>query len=91
MTPQEIIGKEQVSRGEAIKILWAYIKERDLQNPANKQYILAKNDPKLHALLGVDECRGFAMSKHLKPHFLTGKPSAADKEEEEASASDDSD
>jgi upstream activation factor subunit UAF30 len=65
-----VVGVEAASRGEVTKRLWAYIKERGLQSPDNKQVILVKNDPQLHALLGVDECKGFSMSTHLKGHFL---------------------
>ena len=41
-----------------------------LQNPDNKQIIMVKNDAKLHALFGVDECKGFGMAKYLAPHFV---------------------
>ena len=65
-----VVGSETASRGDCTKKLWAYIKEHGLQSEENKSIILVKNDPKLHALLGVDECKGFSMSTHLKGHFL---------------------
>lgn len=42
----------------------------DVQDPDNKQNIQVKQDPQLHEVLQVDECKGFSMSKHLKDHFL---------------------
>jgi chromatin remodeling complex protein RSC6 len=53
--------------GEVVKALWTYIKEKDLQNPENKKVIMVKNDEKLHAILGVDKCEGFSMSKCTAP------------------------
>lgn len=50
-----------------MKGLWAYIKERDLQNPQNKKVILVSKDEKLHGVLGVDKCEGFSMSKCAAP------------------------
>jgi hypothetical protein len=66
----ELLGVPTASRGECMKLLWAYIKEHDLQDPNNKATILVAKDEKLHKVLQVDECRGFSMSKHLKGHFL---------------------
>lgn len=63
-----VIGPNAVPRTEATKLLWAYIKERNLQNPANKRNILC--DEKLKAVMGKDEVTMFEMtglvSKHLK-------------------------
>jgi chromatin remodeling complex protein RSC6 len=63
-----VIGPDPVPRTEATKHLWAYIKEHDLQNPANRRNILC--DAKLKAVMGKDEVTMFEMtalvSKHLK-------------------------
>jgi DNA topoisomerase I len=48
-----IIGKESVTRGEATKKLWAYIKEKDLQNPKDKREILP--DATLSKVFGTKE------------------------------------
>merc|ERR1712037_225286 len=33
-----IVGKDEASRAECIKLLWAYLKKNNLQDPENKQY-----------------------------------------------------
>ena len=35
----DIVGKKEASRAECIKLLWAYLKKNNLQDPENKQYI----------------------------------------------------
>lgn len=63
-----VIGAEAVPRTEVTKRIWAYIKEHNLQNPANKRNILC--DAKLKAVMGKDEVTMFEMTglvgKHLK-------------------------
>lgn len=62
-----IIGAQPLPRTEATKRLWDYIKQRNLQNPANKRNILC--DAALKAVMGKDEVTMFEMtglvSKHL--------------------------
>lgn len=64
----QITGSKPISRPEATKKLWAYIKKNNLQNPKNKREILA--DSKLEAVLGKKKVDMFQMtaivSKHLK-------------------------
>ena len=63
-----ITGAKPISRPDATKKLWDYIKKNKLQNPANKREILA--DAKLQAVLGTKKVDMFKMtalvSKHLK-------------------------
>jgi len=63
-----VIGPEAAPRTEVTKRLWAYIKDHNLQNPANKRNILC--DDKLKAVMGKDEVTMFEMTglvgKHLK-------------------------
>merc|ERR1711956_146718 len=33
-----IVGKDEASRAECIKLLWAYLEKNNLQDPENKQY-----------------------------------------------------
>ena len=33
-----IVGEEEASRAQCVKLLWAYLKEHNLQDPENKQY-----------------------------------------------------
>merc|ERR1711971_1333515 len=35
-----IVGKDEASRAECIKELWAYLKKNNLQTPDNKQYFI---------------------------------------------------
>jgi upstream activation factor subunit UAF30 len=65
-----VVGKEEASRGECQKLLWAYIREHNLQNPEKTSVILVHKDEKLYSVLGVRECTGFGMAKYLKAHFL---------------------
>ena len=64
-----VIGPEAVPRTEVIKKLWDYIKEHQLQDPANKRNILA--DTKLKAVFGKDSVTMFELAgivgKHLVP------------------------
>ena len=36
-----VVGPGQVTRGDVVSKMWAYIKKHNLQNPANKREILA--------------------------------------------------
>ena len=65
----EIVGLEKATRGTIAKQVWAYVKERDLQDPENKQYILC--DDKLKKLFdGTERIRGFSMSKYFGKHLI---------------------
>lgn len=62
-----IVGNELLSRTEATKRLWDYIRKQGLQNPGNRREILA--DAKLEAVVDTKtidmlELPG-ALSKHL--------------------------
>jgi chromatin remodeling complex protein RSC6 len=63
-----VIGPGQLSRGEVVSKMWAYIKKNNLQNPANKREILA--DAKLKPVFGgKDKVDMFEMNKHLAKHL----------------------
>ena len=63
-----VIGAKQLSRGEVVSKMWAYIKSNNLQNPANKREILA--DAKLKPVFGgKDKVDMFEMNKHLAKHL----------------------
>lgn len=63
-----VIGAGQLSRGEVVSKMWAYIKKNNLQNPANKREILA--DAKLKPVFGgKDKVDMFEMNKHLAKHL----------------------
>ncbi|CAN6449419.1 unnamed protein product [Victoria cruziana] len=61
-------GEDALSRGEVIKRIWAYIKEKELQDPADKRRIIC--DEKLKELFEVDSFTGFTVTKLLSAHFI---------------------
>jgi len=65
---EAVVGKGPMARGQVVKKLWEYIKNNDLQNPANKRNIFA--DDKLRPLFGgKDEVNMFEMTKLVSPHM----------------------
>ena len=64
-----VIGDGQLSRGEVVSKMWAYIKKNNLQNPENKREIVA--DAKLKPVFGgKDKVDMFEMNKHLANHLI---------------------
>ncbi|MDE2355400.1 MAG: hypothetical protein KGL69_01460 [Alphaproteobacteria bacterium] len=63
-----VVGPAALSRGDAVSKVWAYIRQHNLQNPANKREILA--DAKLKPVFdGNDKVTMFEMNKHLSKHL----------------------
>merc|ERR1712088_199056 len=62
-----IVGQKQASRGECIKLLWAYLRKNNLQDPENKQYFFP--DKKMAKVFGSDRVRAFGMAKFLSAHL----------------------
>jgi upstream activation factor subunit UAF30 len=62
-----VVGAEPLPRGEVVRRVWAYIKQHELQNPADRREILA--DAKLEAVFGTKKVTMFAMNKHLARHL----------------------
>ena len=62
-----VIGATPQPRTEVTKLLWAYIKANNLQNPANKRNILC--DAKLQAVMGKPEVTMFEMSGLVGKHL----------------------
>jgi len=62
-----ITGSEPLPRTEVVSKMWSYIKKNKLQNPRNKQEILA--DEKLRPIFGKDRASMFEMNKHLSRHL----------------------
>lgn len=54
-----------------MKKLWKYIKDNDLQDPADRRYILC--DEKLKTIFDQDRINSFGMNRDLSAH-LTKKP-----------------
>jgi upstream activation factor subunit UAF30 len=65
MTPSKllaaVVGKNPLPRTEVTKKVWEYIKQHNLQDPANKRMINA--DKKLKAIFGKDQVSMFEMTK----------------------------
>ncbi|MGJ7523282.1 SWIB/MDM2 domain-containing protein [Variovorax sp. LT1P1] len=62
-----VIGSTPQPRTEVTKLLWAYIKSNNLQNPQNKRNILC--DDKLKAVMGKDEVTMFEMTSLVGKHL----------------------
>jgi len=62
-----VIGDAPVTRPEAVKKLWEYIKAHNLQDPQDKRTIVA--DDKLRAVLGQDRIGMFALAGALGAHL----------------------
>jgi chromatin remodeling complex protein RSC6 len=62
-----VVGPDRLPRTEVMSKVWAYIKERDLQNPENKREIIA--DDNLRKVFGKDKVTMFELNKHLAQHL----------------------
>ena len=58
---------EKMARSEIIKRLWAYLKEKNLQDPANKQWFTP--DKLMQPVFGGEKIKAFGMAKYLKEHL----------------------
>ncbi|KAG5238735.1 SWIB complex BAF60b domain-containing family protein [Salix suchowensis] len=65
----DFIGAPEVSRTQALKLIWAHIKEHNLQDPSNKKNILC--DEKLKKIFaGRDQVGFLEIAGLISPHFL---------------------
>jgi len=62
-----VIGSEAVPRTEVTKRIWDYIKQHNLQDPANRRNINA--DAKLRPLFGKDQVSMFELTKLVSAHL----------------------
>jgi len=62
-----VIGDAPVTRPEAVKKLWEYIRAHNLQDPQDKRQIVA--DDKLRAVLGQDRIGMFGLAGALGAHL----------------------
>ncbi|XP_010547959.1 PREDICTED: protein TRI1-like [Tarenaya hassleriana] len=66
---QEVVGVSEIPRTQALKRIWAYIKENNLQDPANMRDIIC--DEKLKKIFdGRDRVGFLEVAKLIGPHFL---------------------
>ncbi|KAL8553416.1 hypothetical protein ACS0TY_001910 [Phlomoides rotata] len=62
-------GVAEIPRTQALKEIWAHIKQHNLQDPADKKVIIC--DEKLKQIFGGRECVGFLeIAGLISPHFL---------------------
>eukprot|EP00210_Caulerpa_lentillifera_P004851 g4632.t1 len=64
----DFIGRDQISRPDLTKFMWAYFKEKGLQDPSDKRHIIS--DEALKDLLKVDRFNAFGFMKLVKPHII---------------------
>ncbi|KAM0055341.1 putative transcription regulator SWI/SNF-BAF60b family [Helianthus debilis subsp. tardiflorus] len=80
---QKFTGVPELARTEVVKQLWSYIREHDLQDPANRRNI--RCDGLLQELFGVDTIDMFqmnkALAKHIWPLNSDGAPVSAEPKE----------
>ncbi|XP_021276152.1 protein TRI1-like [Herrania umbratica] len=66
---QAVVGDPEIPRTQALKRIWAYIKERNLQDPENRRVIIC--DEKLKKIFGGKDRVGFLeVAGLISPHFL---------------------
>ena len=63
----DIVGKKEASRAECIKLLWAYLKKNNLQDPENKQFFTP--DKNMANVFGKDKIKAFPMTKLIGTHL----------------------
>ncbi|KAJ6985406.1 protein TRI1-like isoform X3 [Populus alba x Populus x berolinensis] len=64
---QELVGVPELARTGVVKKLWAYIREKNLQDPKNKRNIIC--DESLRSIFDVDSIDMFQMNKALTKHI----------------------
>ena len=62
-----IVGKDIASRAECIKLLWAYLKKNNLQDPNDKQFFTP--DEKMAKVFGTEKLCCLGMAEFLPPHL----------------------
>jgi upstream activation factor subunit UAF30 len=68
-TPElaEFIGKKVATRAQAFKIVFAYVKERNLQDPDDKKFFLP--DKKMSKIFGTERIHIFGIHPCLTAHI----------------------
>ncbi|KAL4421538.1 hypothetical protein ABPG75_010829 [Micractinium tetrahymenae] len=78
---QEFLGEERLPRTQVVKRLWAYIKEKELQDPADKRNIIF--DDALKKLFPGTKTTMFKLQKLLSRHCKTADVVGGSEEEGE--------
>ena len=70
---QQFLQKgDRMARTEIVKSLWEYIRQHNLQNPANKKEIIL--DAEMKKVFGCDKFTMFSMNKYIGAHIHPFKP-----------------
>lgn len=70
---QQFLQKgDRMARTEIVKALWEYIRQHNLQNPANKKEIIL--DAEMKKVFGCDTFTMFSMNKYIGAHIHPFKP-----------------
>ena len=62
-----LLDAQSLSRPQTVKRIWAYVKERDLQDPSDKRQI--RCDDAMRAVFKQDKVHMFTMNKLLAGHL----------------------
>ncbi|KAK9678491.1 hypothetical protein RND81_11G215100 [Saponaria officinalis] len=66
---QDLVGASEISRTQAVKLIWNHIKANNLQDPNNKKIIIC--DEKLKKIFAGKDSVGFLeISGLISPHLL---------------------
>ncbi len=65
-----IVGKTQDTRQAALKGVWSYIKEKNLQDPSSKRFILP-DAPLKSVLGGLERVSMYTLCTLMKPHITS--------------------
>ncbi|XP_023217189.1 upstream activation factor subunit spp27-like isoform X2 [Centruroides sculpturatus] len=67
----ELVGAKEMARSDIVKKMWEIVRERDLFDPNNKQFIIC--DAQLKKIFGEERIRMFGVMKYLKAHLTEQK------------------
>ncbi|GFO41003.1 upstream activation factor subunit spp27-like [Plakobranchus ocellatus] len=62
-----VVGANEMPRPEVVKTLWSIVREKNLQDPENKQFMIC--DSQMESLFGLKRVKLFGMMKYLKKHI----------------------
>ena len=69
-----LLGLDQVSRPQAVKLMWERIRKYNLQNPDDKREIIL--DSEMKAAFGCDRFTMFSMNKYIAQHLTKIEPTS---------------
>jgi len=63
----EVVGEEKMARSDVVKKMWQVIRERKLEDPKNKRFMIC--DEQLQKIFGRKRIQTFGMMKYLTKHI----------------------